>query len=195
MTCLSNEAPSELLVTHSELFSDFSTEKPILDLACGAGRNGLFLANRGRSVVFADRDLESLKIIKKRLKSQGDSVSETLQKGGQHSCWNVDLESEDFVGLENNTFGGIVVFRYLHRVLFDDIKSSIVPGGVIIYETFNLAQAEIGRPKNPNFLLKKGELRKVFDSWEILHSFEGIKEIANGSRQAISQIVARKPSL
>lgn len=193
MTCFQNEAPSELLVNFATLFSDLNTEKPVLDLACGTGRNGLFLAKTGQRMVFADRNLASLESIEKRLKSQGTLASDYIQTSSQHRCWHIDFESDNFVGLENNAYDGIVVFRYLHRALFENIKSSIVPGGLIIYETFNEAQAEIGRPKNPNFLLKKGELRQAFDSWEVLHCFDGIKETANGGRQAISQIVARKP--
>ena len=79
--------------------------------------------------------------------------------------------------------------------LFEQLKASIKPGGIIIYETFTEQQAQFGRPKNPDFLLKPKELVELFSDWNILHSFEGIKPLLNDdeTKQAIAQIVAVKP--
>lgn len=180
---------STLLTEHIKGLKNLmlSTHKPVLDLACGSGRNGLYLVESGVPVTFADVNSAAI---------------EQLQ---QHECvvnnqqlvkfWTVDFEQEGETPLVGMSFAAIMVFRYLHRPLFEQIKQAILPGGLIIYETFTQQQAQFGRPKNPDFLLKAGELTEIFADWEILHSFEGIVESANNSsqKQAIAQIVARKP--
>ena len=80
----------------------------------------------------------------------------------------------------------------MHRPLFEQLKKSIEPGGILIYETFTEEQATLGRPKNPDFLLKKGELGDLFSDWKITHTFEGIVASDSG-KQAIAQIIAFKP--
>lgn len=151
------------------------TATPILDLACGLGRNGLFLAQNNLPVEFADRNADSLQTIKAQIEPPS-------------SIWPVDFEQPDSYPLADKSYAAILVFRYLHRPLFESIKQAIKPGGFIIYETFTVAQAQLGRPKNPNFLLKPGELHSLFDGWTVYHQFEGIR---NGS--AIAQIIAVKP--
>lgn len=78
--------------------------------------------------------------------------------------------------------------------MFEQIKQATISGGIVVYETFTVDQAQFGRPKNPDFLLKHGELAELFADWQILHSFEGIVDANNDAgKQAIAQIVARKP--
>ena len=151
------------------------TGLPILDLACGFGRNGLYLNKHKLPVVFADRSNDSLQEITPQLTSQSNT-------------WPIDLELSGQNPLQDKQFSAILVFRYLHRPLFEAIKQALVPGGLIIYETFTVAQAELGRPKNPDFLLKPGELLSQFDNWQALHQFEGIDKTS-----AIAQLVAVKP--
>ena len=146
----------------------------VLDLACGYGRNGLYLAEQGLRVVFADRSGDAL-----------DTIN--VIPGANSKRWQVDFEIPGSP-LSGKQFAAIMVFRYLHRDLFDAIKQAIKPGGLIIYETFTVEQAKLGSPKNPDFLLTSGELNKVFSTWQVLHQFEGID---NGN--AIAQIVAVKP--
>jgi tellurite methyltransferase len=84
-----------------------------------------------------------------------------------------------------------MVFRYLHRPLIEQIKAAVVPNGLVIYKTFTLGQAELGRPKNPDFLLKEGELAEYFSDWKIIHYFEGTTVSNTGNHnQAIAQVVA-----
>ena len=162
---------------------------PVLDLACGLGRNGLFLIENEINVSFADVNGDSLNDVKQSLKH----VDEVKKQRAQY--WQVDFESANSTPLRDKLFSAIMVFRYLHRPLFDALKASIKPGGMIIYETFTEQQALFGRPKNPNFLLKPNELKALFSDWQILHSYEGVISHPNDSemKQAIAQIVAIKP--
>lgn len=59
-------------------------------------------------------------------------------------------------------FAAIVVTHYLHRPLFPRIEHSLEEGGVLIYETFMAGNEKFGRPSNPAFLLKPGELLAAF---------------------------------
>ncbi len=59
-----------------------------------------------------------------------------------------------------------------------------------MYETFTVEQPRFGKPRNPDFLLNPGELLQLFKDWELIHSFEGIKE---NPRRAVAQLLCRKP--
>jgi tellurite methyltransferase len=171
--------PSSLLVQFIDLFSG-GLPGPVLDLACGECHNGIFVAREGASVVCCDAAAE-------RLAEAGRTADE---HGVRITIWRVDLETPGNNPLPEDTYGAILVFRYLHRPLIPAIKKALREGGWLLYETFTATQSRFGKPTNPNFLLKEGELRKWFEDWEIIHYFEGIKE--NPTR-AVAQIVCRKP--
>jgi SAM-dependent methyltransferase len=151
---------------------------PVLDLACGDGHNGLYLAGLGVPVILADRSAEALD--RARQGAAGKALPVTFLE--------VDLET-GINPLEEERYRGILVFRYLHRPLFPWIRKAIHPGGHLIYETFTVAQTRFGRPRNPDFLLKPGELADWFKDWQVLHSFEGLLEYPP---RAVAQIVCRK---
>ena len=183
---------SPLLEKAIESLHDANIQAPVLDLACGSGRNGLYLVNQNIPVVFADIQESALEQIKSTLMSHSGGVKSSA------SFWQVDFEQEEFKPLTGKSFSAIIVFRYLHRALFEQIKQAIIPGGYVVYETFTVDQPQFGRPKNPNFLLKHGELAELFSDWQIIHRFEGVidaknADANNGSgKQAIAQIIARK---
>lgn len=174
-------------------------QAPVLDLACGHGRNGLYLIENNIPVTFADVKAEALEQVEQSVKKL------TTDKQKLAHFWHVDFEPiitassapalVNTEPLQNKLFSAIIVFRYLHRPLFEQIKAAIMPGGMIIYETFTEQQAQLGRPKNPDFLLKLGELAKIFSDWKIVHSFEGTVDVSlqDNTQQAIAQIVAIKP--
>jgi SAM-dependent methyltransferase len=166
-----------------------NTQASVLDLACGNGRNGLYLVENNIPITFADVKIQALEQVNQSLSYLNDDKQSLAQ------CWQIDFEQASTTPLQGQSFAAIIVFRYLHRPLFDQIKAAIKPGGMIFYETFTEQQAQFGRPKNPDFLLKPQELIDLFSDWTILHSFEGV--VNNGendeTQQAIAQIVARKP--
>jgi tellurite methyltransferase len=171
--------PDELLAHYSYLFCDDLKEYPILDLASGDGHNGIFLASKGLSVVLADRSEEALS--QARLNAQAAGV--TVQ------FWQVDLEQEGVNPLEGLTMSAVLVFRYLHRPLIPCITKSLKQGGILMYETFLTEQARFGKPKNPDHLLKAGELLSWFHDWEVIYTFEGIIGVPP---KAIARLVCRK---
>jgi SAM-dependent methyltransferase len=180
MAAFTPPEPDTLLRNNLSLFTDDLKDLPILDLACGDGHNGLFLAAKGFSVVLEDRSAESLKQAGDTATALGLTV--TLRQ--------IDLEQPDSDPFQNEFFSTVLVFRYLHRPLIPAIKRAIRKGGLLVYETFTSEQAQFGKPKNPDHLLKPGELRSWFQDWEIIHSFEGITE---NPTKAIAQLICRKP--
>lgn len=180
MACLRGDSgPDELLRQYASLFSGDLQDHPILDLASGEGHNGIFLAAKGFSVVLADRSEEAL--ARARLNAQRAGVSPQF--------WQVDLEQEGVNPLEGRTFSAILVFRYLHRPLIPCIIQALKQGGILLYETFTTDQARFGKPKNPDHLLKPGELLSWFHDWEVIYNFEGIVGIPP---KAIARLVCRK---
>lgn len=82
----------------------------------------------------------------------------------------------------------IAVFHYLHRPLFPQLLAALRPGGLLIYETFTTAQARIGRPTNPAFLLEPGELQARTSRLELLDAREGLID-----GREIASVVCRRP--
>jgi SAM-dependent methyltransferase len=140
---------------------------PVLDLACGEGRHSRYFRDLGFEVVAVDRDpgaIEKARVVKANLEDG--------------SPW----------PLEGEQFGGIVVTNYLHRPLFQRLADALAPGGVLVYETFMLGNERFGKPSNPDFLLRPGELKEAFAGLEVLGFEEG--EVAQPKPAVVQRICA-----
>jgi SAM-dependent methyltransferase len=114
----------------------------VLDLACGQGRHARYLAGLGYRVEAVDRDVASLAALAGILRVTTRCA---------------DLESAPWP-YGAGCFDGIVVTNYLHRPLLPELLAALRPQGVLIYETFALGNEKLGRPSNPEFLLRPQEL-------------------------------------
>jgi len=154
------DAPSPLLVEYAQRLHPGRA----LDLACGSGRNAIWLAERGWSVTAVDK-----------ASSLGWAVR-------------ADLEAGEFT-IEEGAWDLILMSHYLQRDLFEPVKRGLRPGGVaiVIVHLF-----EPGH-ETSRFSLHPGELGGYFAGWEILHAREG-KPAHNLQGRAVAEIVARKPS-
>ncbi|MCO7224575.1 methyltransferase domain-containing protein [Pleionea sp. CnH1-48] len=152
-----------------------------LDLACGSGRDAIYLAQRGLKVYGVDYSataIERCRITAEHLKV----TVHTLQ---------ADLE-KNFVASQlalPSTFQLVVVCRYLHRPLFEQLKQWVAPGGMIAYQTFMQGAEKIGSPRNPAFLLQPGELAQEFADFDIL--CDEVEYLEDG--RPVSNFVARQP--
>jgi len=171
--------PAQLLLEYLDLFTEERLPGPILDVACGDGHNGIFLATKQLPVVCCDKSGETLDRARQLATEQGVNIE----------LWQVDLEREAINPLPEEFYGGIILFRYLHRPLIPSIRKSLKGGGILMYETFTIEQPQFGKPHNPDYLLKPGELRAWFQDWRTIHFFEGIRD---NPKRAVSQIVCRK---
>jgi SAM-dependent methyltransferase len=117
----------------------------VLDLAAGGGRHTRLLLEAGFAVCAVDRE-----------------ISELVPLAGERcEVRQIDLEIGAAWPLRDG-YDGIVVTNYLHRPLLPSIATALAPGGVVIYETFALGNERFGRPQNPDFLLRPGELLDAF---------------------------------
>ncbi len=180
----SNTSAAPLLVENLSLFASLIEERPqqcgVLDLACGNGRNGLLLASQGWRVCFADRDQQKL---------AGIADEAAFCESGSE-LWQVDLEDPASEPLTGRQYDAIMVFNYLHRPLMPALKTALRPGGLLMYETFTEAQREFGRPRNPDFLLKAGELRSYFEGWQRILDEESVLE---SPARAVARLIVRRP--
>jgi SAM-dependent methyltransferase len=147
-----------------------------LDVACGRGRHALWLARHGWCVTAVDRDADVLRELESEARRQRLTITARV----------ADLESGP-APLPDEAFDVIVAVHYLHRPLFPGLLAALRPGGVLVYETFTTAQAVRGKPTNPDFLLRHGELRDLVSPLEILEWREG----AFDDRE-VSSVVARR---
>jgi SAM-dependent methyltransferase len=128
----------------------------ILDLACGNGRHARFLEGAGWQVEAVDRDPQALAALA--------DIPGIFPR-------QADLEGAGWP-YPGRRFEGIVVTNYLHRPLFPLLVDALAEGGVLIYETFMLGNERFGRPSNPDFLLRPGELLDAFGGHLTVVAFE-----------------------
>jgi SAM-dependent methyltransferase len=145
----------------------------VLDVASGRGRHALYLVARGWHVHAVDRDGEALAAARIVAEGLRESTSpESTGIPGVLTTSVVDLEA-GAPSLGHRCYHAVIVFNYLHRPLLGAIVDAVAPGGVLIYETFTTQQATRGRPTNPAFLLRPGELPTLVQPLRVLRSREG----------------------
>lgn len=158
-----DEYQSKLINEHintAQLLSSNGTGKLNgLDIACGSGRDMISLAQAGFTMTGVDYHTDSLKRAKRLAQSHQLTINTAK----------LDLESSEnpFSGFKPESFHLVCVLRYLHRPLLHKLDQLLVPGGVILYQTFMQGCEKISSPKNPRFLLTPDELKTVFSSYSI----------------------------
>ena len=129
-----------------------------LDLACGSGRHLRLLAGEGAAVTGVDRDAAALAT----LAGLSDGV-ELIEADIEQGPW----------PLADRVFDVVIVTNYLWRPLLPRVVEAVAPGGWLIYETFTDGQQTVGRPANPDFLLRPGELLAAVHGLRVLAYEDG----------------------
>lgn len=145
----------------------------ILDLAAGNGRHTAFFAARGHRVTALDRDVSNL------------VPSDTIEVIA------ADLEDGSPWPLAGRRFGAIVVTNYLHRPLFPPLFETLLPGGILLYETFMEGNERFGKPSRPEFLLKDGELLDLVRGRFSVTAYEA-RMISQPKMAMVQRIAARR---
>jgi len=147
-----------------------------LDLAMGEGRNGVYLATQGFDVLGLDISPVGLNKAQQLAKHYNATIQTRV----------VDLENYQ---LEKNSYDVIICTYYMQRDLFDQIKGSLKPGGMVLIETFNTDYLKYSRfPKK--YLLKPNELLEIFKNFKIIRY-----QVYDDGKEAFSSIIAQKPKL
>lgn len=162
--------PSSWIVQWAGLVS---ADAAVLDVAAGGGRHTRFFAGRGHTVTAIDRDISAL---------AAQPNVEIVQ---------ADLEDGSPWPLPGRPFGAVVVTNYLHRPLFPALLGALSPGGVLLYETFMEGNERFGRPSQPDFLLKDGELLELVRGRFSVVAYEA-RMISEPKMAMVQRIAARK---
>jgi len=170
-----NAAPSAWVVRWSGLVPAGGR---VLDIACGNGRHARLFAARGHPVAAVDRDLAKLALL------AGIPGITTL-------CADLEARAWPYPG---DRFAGIVVANYLYRPLFPHLLAALATGGVLIYETFAAGNERYGRPSNPAFLLKPGELLEVVRGRLRVIAYEELN-VSEPRPAVVQRICATHPSV
>jgi len=151
----------------------------VLDVACGSGRHLRWFASRGCRVTGVDRDAAAIAPL--------TDIAEIVVADIENGAWPFD----------GRRFDAVVVTNYLWRERLPDLLASVAPGGVLVYETFAAGNETVGKPSNPKFLLRPGELLRTCADLRVI-AFEDGFETAGTSvpERYVQRIVAarEKPS-
>ena len=129
----------------------------VLDVACGSGRHVRWFAQRGYIVTGVDRDALATQPL--------SELAEIV---------NADIEGGPWP-FAARQFDALVVTNYLWRPRLPDIVASIAPGGILLYETFAAGNETVGKPSNPDFLLRTGELLQIAQGLRVIAFEDGFE--------------------
>jgi tellurite methyltransferase len=172
--------PDEFLVrVHGQFLRDMPAGLA-LDLAGGAGRNSLFLIERGWRVDLVDISEVALELAQQKFHSAQAGV-------GIGALRTEAVDLNQVIDLGRDRYHLIVAFYFLRRELFPALVAALKPGGILIYRTYTIDRMNVpGGPADPAYLLQPGELRRAFHSLNILY----YNETKTG--KAAAELVARK---
>ncbi|HVM13564.1 MAG TPA: class I SAM-dependent methyltransferase [Egibacteraceae bacterium] len=148
----------------------------VLDLACGSGRHTRLFLDRGHAVVAVDIDVSGVADLRGR---EGLEIVEA------------DLEDGGPFPLAGRRFSGVVVSAYLHRPLLPALVEAVAPAGVLIYTTAACGNERFGKPRNPAFLLRPGELLDAVRGRLRVLAYEDLV-VAEPRPMAVQRICARR---
>jgi SAM-dependent methyltransferase len=148
----------------------------VADIACGGGRHGRLFLAQGHPVLFVDRDVSGVADLTGR--PDAEIVEANLEQGG----W----------PLTGWDFAGVAVTNYLWRPILPRIIDLVEPGGLLLYETFALGNEAFGRPRNPDFLLRPGELLEAVRGRLDVLAYQ--QRVIGAPRPAVIQHIAARRS-
>jgi SAM-dependent methyltransferase len=172
------ETPAEWLVAHEELLTGGGRA---LDVACGDGRNALYLAQRGYMVDAIDVSDVAIDALRATVEARGLTMTIAPRV--------VDLEHEP---LPAGPYDVIVMLNFLQRDLFEPLQGALAPGGLLVFETLARCHVdELGHSFNPDYLVAPGELPAAFAGLELVDHHEGAAQ-RSGAARGVAGIVARR---
>lgn len=152
-----------------------------LDVACGAGRNALYLAASGYAVTALDISGVALERGRRSATERGLTI--------EWLC--ADLDDDPARALPAGPFDLIVWVRYVHRTLLPHLVARLAPGGALLCEQHLLTGQAVAGPTSTQFRLAPGELSAAARGLRIEHSFEGLAADPDGRSVALAQLIGK----
>jgi tellurite methyltransferase len=168
-------APARLLIETAEKLRPGRA----LDLACGTGRNALWLAEHGWRVTAVDGAASAIRVLRDRVSHEHLEIDTAV----------ADLERHEFE-IAPAAWDLIAICYYLQRDLFAPAKRGVAPGGILLAIVHTTAPGE----EPTSHRLRPGDLKNYFDGWQILRYYEGSPFDATHKR-LVAEIAARKSGI
>ncbi|KAF0216928.1 MAG: type 12 [Geobacteraceae bacterium] len=148
--------PSRFLEERIDFIISVCPGRKALDIACGEGRNSIFLARHGFTVTGLDISEAGIDKAGKRMAEEGLQIDFRL----------ADLERYEFP----ETYDLVINFNFLLRDLIPKEVQALNSGGILVFDTI-LDAPSLQGVHNPHYLLQPGELRTMFERFAgvILH--------------------------
>ncbi|MEZ5646537.1 MAG: class I SAM-dependent methyltransferase [Burkholderiaceae bacterium] len=150
---------------------------PVLDVACGHGRHMRWFAGLGHPVTGVDRSPEAIMAVR--------HLGRAIEADIEYGAW----------PLPDERFAAVIVTNYLWRPLWPTLLDCLAPGGVLIWETFSVDHAAIGRPSRPEFLLEHGELLQRCGGLRVVAYEDGWSAHPDRFIQRIAAVRPGQPAL
>jgi 2-polyprenyl-3-methyl-5-hydroxy-6-metoxy-1,4-benzoquinol methylase len=152
----------------------------VLDIACGEGRHSLAAASAGAEVIALDRDPNTLAAARTAAEQLGLNID----------FRHIDLQKP---WPDLGHFDVILVFNYLDRSRMDQMRDCLAPGGMLLLETYLLAQRDLGwGPTSDEHLLRPGELPSLVAPLDVIHCREVFEPVDSQKWRAVGSVVAQK---
>jgi len=163
------------------LLEDWLPKLPVgraLDVACGAGRNSLFLAQAGYQVDAIDISPEGLKQAEKKAGEQGLSIN-----------W-IEHDLDEPYRYDRD-YDLIIVMWYVNFALITRLCDCLAPGGYLLCEEHLITDQEVIGPTNLNYRVAAGDLREAVSGLDVLFYQESIALNSEGEQIASARVVAK----
>jgi 2-polyprenyl-3-methyl-5-hydroxy-6-metoxy-1,4-benzoquinol methylase len=170
------------LVLHRDLL-EAQPKGKALDVACGNGRNSMFLATLGFEVDAVDISDVAINWLSRQLDDQQLRIN---------AVW-ADLTTYRF---PESAYDVVVNVKYLERSIARQLARSLRPGGLLLFESFTRTAASgSGTPMNPRVTLEPGELRDAFPELDVLdYREQAAVRVGGQHKRDVARLVARRPA-
>jgi SAM-dependent methyltransferase len=154
-----------------------------LDVACGAGRNALYLAGQGFAVDAVDISAAGLE----RLGADADADGLAVR------ALEADLENGIPAGLPlADRYELIVMVRYVNLPLVAALIEKLADGGIFLSEQHLTTDRDVVGPRNEAYRLAPNALLEAARGLRIHFYREGLVTDPDGRRAALAQVVASR---
>ena len=171
--------PSDFVAAQVRACAEARPGGRALDLACGSGRHSRLLADLGFRVIAVD--------------FAASAVARVVTFPGR--IYGVVADASE-LPLRHGAFDLVVQSCFLDRSVFGGLGSLLRPGGILVAETFSVAQFEAtGHPRR-EFCIEPGEFERLCEiSGPGLEVFDSATSTrgADGQRRHLEGVAARRP--
>jgi len=143
--------PSPFLAREIDRIKRLAPGNSALDVACGEGRNSVFLATNGFRVT--GLDISEVGLAKAAIRAKTEKVAVDFIR--------VDLDDYEI----GERYDLILNFNFLLRELIPQEIRALNPGGVLLFDTI-LESPQLLESHNPAYLLGRGELVRLFENYD-----------------------------